>query len=137
MATIPEQYRYLLEQPLFAHLATLRPDGTPQVNPMWFGYDGEHLLFTHTNTRQKFKNLQANPAMAVSMTDPEKPYLYVEVRGHLAEVIDDPTGAYYVELQQRYGSTSATPPPDAASRVILKMAVDKVSGRVETPQHLE
>ncbi|WP_206448029.1 PPOX class F420-dependent oxidoreductase [Agrococcus sp. KRD186] len=137
MATIPEQYRYLIDQPLFAHLATVRPDGTPQVNPMWFGFDGEHMLFTHTSTRQKFTNLQANPAMSLSMTDPEKPYLYVEVRGHLAEVVPDPTGAFYVEMGKRYGNAAQTPPPDAAERVILKMAVGKVSGRVETPKHLE
>ncbi|HET8866936.1 MAG TPA: PPOX class F420-dependent oxidoreductase [Agrococcus sp.] len=133
MATIPEQYRYLIDQPLFAHLGTVRPDGTPQVNPMWFAFDGEHILFTHTSKRQKLKNLRANPGMSLSMTDPERPHLYVEVRGHLAEVVEDPTGALYVELQQRYGSTSKQPPPDAADRVILKMAIDKVSGRVEMP----
>lgn len=64
------------------------------------------------------------------MVDPVKPYLYVELRGHLAGVIDDPTGAFCVELQNRYGNPSQQPPPDAADRIILWMAIDEVSGRV-------
>lgn len=137
MAIIPEQYRYLTEAPLFAHLATVRPDGSVQSNPMWFKVVGDEVHFTHTRTRQKFKNLQANPTMSLSITDPAAPYLYVELRGHLAGVIDDPTGAFYVELQNHYGNPSEQAPPDAAERVILRMAIDKVSGRVATPKHLE
>lgn len=127
---IPEEYRYLTDAPLFAHLATVRPDGTVQSNPMWFAVVGDEIHFTHTSKRQKFRNLQANPTMSLSITDPEKPYLYVELRGHLASVEEDPTGAFYVALQNRYGNPSEQAPPDAADRVILRMAIDKVSGRV-------
>jgi hypothetical protein len=40
---IPDEYADLLTRPLFGHRATIRPDGTPQVNPMWFSWDGTHL----------------------------------------------------------------------------------------------
>ncbi|WP_306233461.1 PPOX class F420-dependent oxidoreductase [Agrococcus beijingensis] len=130
MASIPERYRYLTDAPLFAHLATVRPDGSVQSNPMWFKAVGDEVHFTHTSKRQKIKNLQANPTMSLSMVDPAKPYLYVELRGHLAGVVDDPTGAFYVELQNRYGNPSEQPPADAADRIILRMAIDRVSGRV-------
>ena len=119
-SVVPESHRYLLERPLYGHLATVRPDGTAQVNPMWFAFDGQHLRFTHTSARQKFRNLQANPSMAFSVADPDRPYRYLEVRGVLAEVEPDPTGAFYVELSTRYGA-GGKPPADAADRVVLVM----------------
>jgi PPOX class probable F420-dependent enzyme len=130
MTSIPERYRHLTDQPLFAHLATVRPDGSVQSNPMWFEVVGDEVRFTHTRKRQKFANLQANPTMSLSIVDPEHPLLYVEIRGHLAGVVDDPTGAFYVRLQNRYGNPSEQAPPDASDRVILRMAIDKVTGRV-------
>src|ERR1051325_9097028 len=65
MATVPEGYESLLARPLYGHLATVRPDGTPQVNAMWFDWDGELLRFTHTTKRQKYRNVTANPAVAM------------------------------------------------------------------------
>ncbi len=129
MPEIPDTLRPLLEAPTIAHLATVRPDGTPQSNPMWFQFDGQHVRFTHTTRRGKFRNLQANPGMAFSIVDPENPYRYIEVRGGLEEVVPDPTGAFYVELGRRYGDPDTPTPPDAADRVILVMRVDKVLGR--------
>jgi PPOX class probable F420-dependent enzyme len=126
---LTDAQRRLLDLPIYAALGTVRPDGTPQVNPMWFAFDGEHLRFTHLRTRAKFRNLQANPGMAVSLLDPDDPFRYLEVRGRLVDVVDDPTGAFYVELQNRYGNPSTEPPADAAGRVILKMSVEKLFGQ--------
>ena len=123
---IPDHLEYLLERPFFGSLGTERPDGTPQVNPMWFEFDGEHIRFTHTNKRAKYRNLQTNPAMSFMVFDPDDPMVYIEVRGSLVEAIDDPTGAFYVRLQNRYGNPSDVPPRDKADRVILVMSVDKV-----------
>ncbi|NNG36118.1 PPOX class F420-dependent oxidoreductase [Nakamurella aerolata] len=126
---LTDKQRQLLAQPIYAALGTVRPDNTPQVNPMWFGYDGEFLLFTHITSRAKYRNLHKNPAMSLMLVDPENPFSYLELRGKLTEVVPDPTGAYYVELQNRYGNPSSTPPPDAKDRVILKMSIDKVVGQ--------
>lgn len=125
--SIPADYRPLLEQPLYAHLGTIRPDGAVQVNPMWFEFDGEHLLFTHTSTRQKYRNLQRNPSMAVSIVDPDNPLRYLEVRGRLVEARPDPTGSFYVHLHARYRGEESAPPPDAADRVILVMSVERTT----------
>lgn len=122
---IPPRFRRLLELPLFGHLGTVRPDGTVQVNPMWFEFDGEHVRFTHTSKRQKFRNLQKNPSMSLSMTDPDEPTRYLEVAGRLVDVIEDPTGDFYVRLGKRYGNPGQTPPPDSADRVILVMSIER------------
>lgn len=126
---IPDALRDLLENPNYGALGTVRPDGTVQVNPMWFEFDGEHVLFTHTTTRQKYRNLQANPSMSLMVFDPEQPYRYIEVRGRLVDEVPDPEGAFYVRLGQRYGNAGQQPPPDRANRVILKMSVEKVGGQ--------
>lgn len=124
MTVVPESHRPLLEQPNIGHLATLRPDGTIQLNDMWFAFDGKHIRFTHTTRRRKFRNLLENPVMTLSVTDPTNSYRYIELRGRLVETIPDPTGSYYTHLNTRYGSTLRTPPVDALDRVILVMAID-------------
>lgn len=126
---IPDALRDLLENPNYGALGTVRPDGSVQVNPMWFEFDGEHLLFTHTTTRQKYRNLQANPSMSLMVFDPDQPYRYIEVRGRLVGEVADPEGAFYVRLGQRYGNPAQQAPPDRAQRVILKMSVEKVGGQ--------
>jgi len=119
MADIPDGYAHLLDLPVYGHLATVRPDGRPQVNPMWFAWDGELLRFTHTNKRQKFRNIEANPAVSMSIIEPDNPYRYLEVRGVVEEIVPDPTGAFYLELNDRYSGPLTEPPPDKADRVIL------------------
>ena len=124
---VPAQYRHLLDQPLYGHLGTIRPDDTVQVNPMWFETDGRHIRFTHTNYRQKYRNLQHNPSMSLSVIDPDDPFRYLEVAGRLVEVVPDPEGAFYVRLQNRYGNPSETPPRDKADRLILVMEVERAT----------
>jgi PPOX class probable F420-dependent enzyme len=117
-SVIPASYLDLLERPLYGHLATIRPDGGVQVNPMWFEFDGEFIQFTHTSARQKYRNLMANPVAALSINDPDQPYRYLEVRGVLDHVDPDPEGAFYRQLSRRYGRGDQAP-PDAADRVVL------------------
>ena len=129
MTLVPDDLAYLLTGPYFGDLATVRPDNTPQVNPMWFLYDPQTdtIRFTHTSKRAKFRNLQANPAMSLCVMDPAQPYVFIEVRGRLAEVVPDPEGAFYPVLGARYGNPDTPVPPDAADRVILVMTIEKVT----------
>lgn len=120
MTSIPDELIDLLQRPLFADLATIREDGTPQVNPMWYAWDGEFIKFTHTNYRKKFKNITANPAVALSIIDQDDPYRYLEIRGVVDHIDPDPTGAFFVELATRYQAPFGTGvPQDAADRVII------------------
>ncbi|WP_349898359.1 PPOX class F420-dependent oxidoreductase [Parafrigoribacterium soli] len=126
-AVIPADLADLLERPLFGTLGTIRPDNTVQVNPMWFQYDGEHLRFTHTTKRAKYRNLQQNPSMSLVVMDPDDPMRYLELRGRLVEAIPDPSGAFYVVLGKRYGNAEQQPPADSPDRVILVMSVEHVT----------
>ena len=116
MATteLPASHADLLERPLFGHLATVAPDGSPHSSVMWFVWDGEVLRFTHTSTRQKFKNLQREPRIALSIHDPENRYRSLEVRGVVESTVpDDEVASFYKSLQdavRRRTTRSPTPP---------------------------
>jgi len=115
---IPGPLADLLDRPLIAHLATVRPDGTPQVNPTWFRFDGTNLWLTTTSKRQKNRNWQAQPAVALSIADPDQPERYLEIRGRVERILPDPEGAEFVRLAERYGVPQG-PPPDAADRIAV------------------
>ncbi len=117
---LPNSHLDLLERPLFAHFATVAGDGSPRVNPMWFLWDAEAgvLKLTHTNQRHNFRYLKSNQRVALSITDPDDQYRYLQVRGEIEKVENDPTGAFYQTLQQRYRGYTAEV-TDKAVRVVL------------------
>ena len=115
---IPGSLADLVERPLYAHLATVRPDGTPQVNPTWFRFDGEFVWLTTTASRQKNRNWQHQPAVALSICDPGQPSRYLEIRGRVERIVPDPQGAEFVRLAERYGEPGP-PPPDVAYRIAV------------------
>jgi PPOX class probable F420-dependent enzyme len=120
----PESHADLLDKPTFAHLATVRPDGSPQSSVMWFAWDGERIRMTHTKTRQKFRNLAEEPRVALSIADPDDAYRFLEVRGTVESIEDDDAEAsFYQSLQKRYGQSYRI--ADADVRVILIIRPDK------------
>ncbi|GHH24814.1 PPOX class F420-dependent oxidoreductase [Streptomyces rubradiris] len=120
MSILPGDRLDLLERPLFVHLATLRPDGTPQSNPMWARWDGELLWFTSTTGRRKYRNIAADPRVAVSVNDPDQPYRYLEVRGVVERVDPDPECRLFTALAERYGrELNGALPGDAPDRIAI------------------
>ena len=114
---LPESHRDLLERPLFAHLATLRPDGSPQSSVMWFGWDGQMIRFSHTSTRQKYRNLLRDGRVSFHVQDPDNAYRTLEVRGEVVSMDPDPDATYYRSLQQRYDLE--VPVFDADVRIVI------------------
>jgi PPOX class probable F420-dependent enzyme len=88
-ARIPESYLDLFEKPAFAHIATVMPDGSPQVTPVWIDYDGEYLLVNSARGRVKDRNMEARPQVAVEILDPDNPYRYLTIRGRVVEIIEE------------------------------------------------
>ena len=99
---IPENYKELLESTTLAHVGTIGPGGEPQNNPDWFDWDGEHVKFSQTKARQKFRNLKRNPRVAFSIVDPENPYRYLEIRGTLERIDPDPDYAFINLMAKKY-----------------------------------
>ncbi len=118
---IPEQVVDILESNGFAHVATIGPDGAPQNNPVWFAWDGETIAISQTPDKQKFKNLQREPRVALSILDPENPYRYLEVRGEVTSVEPDPDYAFIHALSNRYMGQDYPWLQPGEERVIVKI----------------
>src|SRR2546430_1745577 len=116
---IPVTHEDLLTEPRFVHLATLGPDGAPQVNPVWTIWDGEVLRFTTTTNRRKHRNVVADPRVSISANDPGRPYRYLEIRGVVEEIQPDPEGDFFDVLAARYGLEYDKPIADRDRRVVL------------------
>lgn len=105
----------------FAALTTMLPSGEPMTHMMWIDADGERLIFNTEVHRRKYKNIQANPVVAVAVIDSENPYHYAEVRGRVVEEVrGEEARAHIDELSKKYtGAPFAA--PITSERVILKV----------------
>jgi len=127
MATFPDQYKDLLKKKAFASLATINADGTPQVTPVWFDYDGAHVRFNTAKGRVKDKNLRRNPAVALAIQDPDGPYRYVQIKGWVAEVTEAGADAHIDALAKKYMGQDTYPNRRPGEvRVIFKIAPERV-----------
>lgn len=123
---IDSDLRDLASTTNFAVLSTLMPDGHPQTQLMWVHADEEHLLINTEVGRQKFRNVEADPRVTVTVFDRENPYRYVEARGRVVETVaGEIARAQIDELAHKYtGADYAN--PIGSDRVILRIAVDRV-----------
>ena len=101
-SVIPDAYADLFRKKALAHLATVMPGGQPQVTPVWVDYDGRHVLFNTAEGRQKDKNLQRDRRVALSITDPDNPYRYIEVRGQVAERTKNGADDHIDKMAKKY-----------------------------------
>jgi PPOX class probable F420-dependent enzyme len=99
---IPDSHLDLFQKKAFANLATLMPDGQPQVTPVWVDYDGRYVLINTSANRQKDKNMQRDPRVALSIMDPDNPYRYLEVRGRVAERTLDGADRHIDAMAKKY-----------------------------------
>jgi PPOX class probable F420-dependent enzyme len=101
-AAIPENYRDLFEKKGFAHLATIMPDGQPQVTPVWCDFDGSHVIVNSAKGRQKDRNMRRDPRVTLTISDPDNPYRYLEVRGRVAEVTEQGAEEHIDRMAKKY-----------------------------------
>ena len=98
---VPASYEDLLATPSLAHVATIGPDGAPQVTPVWFDWDGARLLLAFAPDRQKMRNLRRDPRLAVSIVDPADPTRFLEIRGRVT-FEDDPDRSVLARIIRKY-----------------------------------
>lgn len=121
--SIPKEYLDLLDSTALAHVATLGPAGEPQSTPVWFGWDGTYIRFSQTKSRQKYRNLLREPRVAVSIVDPNNPYRYIEIRGTVVQIDEDPDLDFINSMAQKYLGQERYPwhrPQDERVVVVVK-----------------
>jgi PPOX class probable F420-dependent enzyme len=129
MAAVPAKFREILEQVTFAHLATLMPDGSPQVNPVWFEFDGRVVRVNSARGRQKDRNMRRDPRVALSVQDPANPYHYVQIRGRVMTIEEAGADEHIDRLAKRYLGVDRYPHRQPGEvRVIYTIEPERVSG---------
>jgi PPOX class probable F420-dependent enzyme len=100
---IPQSYDDLMRQKkALAHLATLMPDGTPQVTPVWFDVADGKIRINTARGRVKDRNMRKNAAVALSVTDPENPYRHVAIRGRVTNITEQGADQHIDLLARKY-----------------------------------
>ena len=103
MVAIPSAYLDLLEQKkTFAHLATLMPDGSPQVTPVWFDYKDGRIRVNSAKGRTKSRNMKEGSRVALAIMDPDNPYRYIQIRGQVSRVTEEGASAHIDSLAKKY-----------------------------------
>lgn len=94
---LPETHVDLLDRPIVVMLATVMPDGQPQVTPVWCDRHGNQIWINSAKGRQKDRNLRARPKVTVAVYDPDDPYRWIEVRGAVVEYVEGPEALAHIE----------------------------------------
>jgi PPOX class probable F420-dependent enzyme len=102
MAAIPENYHDILQKKAFAQLATIMPDGSPHVSPVWFDFDGQNILVNTAKGRVKDKNMRRDKRVGIDIMDPDNPYRHVSIRGHVVDVTENGADAHIDKLSKKY-----------------------------------
>jgi PPOX class probable F420-dependent enzyme len=127
---VPDEFKDILESTAYGHLATVAEDGRPEVNPVWFLWDGEHVLVGVRAATKKYRNLRRDPRVAISFLDPAQPDRYLEIRGEVVafERYDDLT--FVNQLSRKYtGGDYTRGVPE--ERYKLTIRVDAWTGQTE------
>ncbi len=100
---IPDKFKDLLTtKKAYVHLATLMADGSPQVTPVWFEYDGEFIIVNSALGRTKDRNMKRDGRVALSIQDPDNPYRYLQMRGTVVQVTTEGADASIDRLAKKY-----------------------------------
>jgi PPOX class probable F420-dependent enzyme len=132
-AALSDDLKAHLDGPAFVTMATIQPDGSPQLSPVWVKRDGDDLLISTTVGRRKEQNIRRDPRVTVLFQPADAPYTYAEIRGS-ATLTDDPKGELIDELSLKYtGKPYAEFNPASAQddpRVIVRVTPRKIVGRM-------
>jgi len=122
VAAIPDKYLDLTKKKAFAQLATLMPDGSPHVSPVWFEYDGKNIVINSAKGRVKDKNMRRDPRVGLDIVDPENPYRHLSIRGRVVEITEKDSDAHIDKLAKNYLGVDSYPNRRAGEvRVIYRI----------------
>ena len=127
--SIPEKFNDLLsrDKKAFAHLALVKKDGVAQVTPVWFDWDGTHLMINTARGRLKDRLLHSRRPVTVLIVDPANPYRYLQIQGRVVAETEEGARAGIDDLSMKY---HGTPYPNyrGETRVIYRIAPERVQG---------
>ena len=126
---IPEQYLDLFQKRAYAHLATLMPDGSPQVTPVWVDLQDGAIIVNSARGRQKDRNMRRDARVAVEIQDPENPFRFLQVRGRVVKITEEGADVSIDRLAFKYLGQEKYPNRRPGEvRVIYQIEPEHVTG---------
>jgi len=127
MTVLPDKAKRLLDAPEFVTIATLNPDGQPQLSVVWAERDGDDVLVSTVKGRQKHRNLERDPKVTVLVCPKDSPYEYAEIRG-VASMTEEGGRALIDRLALAYRGWERYPADDGTDnvRVVVRISPTKV-----------
>ena len=127
--SLPEDLKAVIDARNFAHLVTLDPDGTPQASAMWITREGDQIVFNTAQGRRKWRNMNRDPRVAISISPADKPYENWSIQGQVAEMRTSDGVAVIDRLAQKYIGREKYPwlTPDMV-RVTVIVDVERIAG---------
>ncbi len=127
-AEIPARYRDLFDKKAFASLATIMPNGQPQVTPVWCDFNGSHVIVNSAKGRRKDRNMRSNPRVSLAISDPDNPYRYLEIRGTVVEITEEGADDHIDSMAKKYMGVDKYPYRQPGEvRVVYKIEPQKFS----------
>ena len=126
---IPDKFLDLFSKPAYGYLATIMPDGSPQVTPVWVDYDGTHILINSARGRQKEKNILRDPRVAVTIHDPDEPYRYLQIRGRVVDITEKGAKDQIDRLANKYMGWESFHHRPGEVRLIYKILPTHISDK--------
>jgi PPOX class probable F420-dependent enzyme len=101
---VPQSHQDLLSDSTkaFVFLATLMPDGSPQLTPIWFSAQGDKILINSAAGRIKDRNMRRRPQVALCIQDPTNAYRYLQIRGSVTEITTEGAKDHIDSLANKY-----------------------------------
>lgn len=131
--SIPESHADLINHGVFATLTTIAPTGQPENTIVWFSWDGEHVLVNTAAGRRKWRNVQTEPRVALTVIDPKNGYRWLDIRGRVEAIEPDPNSdnisahaKQYVGVDRYYGGVAPAEQEGKEERVIMKIRPERV-----------
>ena len=125
---LSERAQMLIRAKNLGNIATLMPDGSPHVVPVWVDLDGDDVLVNTAEGRQKLKNVRRDPRVALDVVNSENPYEMVTLRGHVVEVTSEGADAHIDKLANKYLGRDSYPfRQPGERRVIMRIEPERVS----------
>ncbi|MFI0900783.1 PPOX class F420-dependent oxidoreductase [Streptomyces sp. NPDC020983] len=129
MAHLSDTARALFDDKTYATVATVEPDGTPQLSVIWVTRDGDDVLFSTTRDRRKARNLARNPRVTVLATPSGNPFTYVEIRG-TATLTEDEDRSFVDSVSRKYTGAPYSNDGPGTVRLIVRVTPEHVVERL-------
>ena len=124
---LSDEQKSFFRKPNFGHLATLEPDGSPQVTPVWIDVDDEHILINTARGRKKVRNVERDPRVSVEVVQQDNPYSMLSVQGKVVGITAEGADEHIDAMAKKYlGQDSYPFRKEGEERLIMRIQPEKV-----------